>query len=106
MIREVAEKQSEIAVLCARYRVRRLELFGSGARAGTFDAERSDLDFVVTFDDLHPVAFADAWFGLWEGLAALFGRPVDLLTAESIRNPYLKESIERSRQTLYVEADV
>ena len=96
----VATRRAEIAALCRRFHVRELDLFGSAAR-GTFDPERSDLDFVVRFENLHPVAFADAWFGLREGLAALFGRPVDLLTAESITNPYLRESIERSRHVLY-----
>ena len=96
----VTDRQAEVAALCRRFRVRRLDLFGSAAR-GTFDAARSDLDFVVTFEELHPVALADAWFGLREGLAALFGRPVDLLTAESIRNAYLRESIERHHRTLY-----
>jgi predicted nucleotidyltransferase len=96
----VASRRAELASLCRRFHVRKLDLFGSAAR-GTFDPERSDLDFVVTFEDLHPVAFADAFFGLREGLAALFGRPVDLLTDDSIRNPYLRESIGRSRQALY-----
>lgn len=96
----VTGRRPEVAALCRRFHVRRLDLFGSAAR-GTFDAARSDLDFVVTFEELHPVALADAWFGLREGLAALFGRAVDLLTAESIRNPYLRESIERSRRNLY-----
>lgn len=96
----VTARHAEIAALCRRFHVRQLDLFGSAA-GGPFDPKRSDLDFVVRFEDLHPVAFADAWFGLREGLAALFGRSVDLLTADSIKNPYLRESIERSRQVLY-----
>lgn len=96
----VAARIAEVAALCRRFHVHRLDLFGSAAR-GTFDPERSDLDFVVTFEELHPVALADDWFGLREGLEALFGRPVDLLTDRSIRNPYLRESVERSRRTLY-----
>ncbi len=96
----VAARHAEIAELCGRFHVRRLDLFGSATR-GTFDPARSDLDFVVIFENLHPVALADAWFGLREGLAALFGLPVDLLTDRSIKNPYLRESIEKSRRTLY-----
>jgi len=96
----VVARLAEITALCRKFHVRRLDLFGSAAR-GTFDAARSDLDFVVTFEELHPVALADDWFGLREGLEALFGRPVDLLTDRSIRNPYLRESVERTRRTLY-----
>lgn len=100
MAETVATRRAEIAALCRRFHVRQLDLFGSAAR-GTFDPTRSDLDFVVTFENLHPVALADAWFGLREGLAALFGRPVDLLTANSISNPYLRDSIKRTRRVLY-----
>ena len=99
-IAEVDARRADVAALCRRFHVRELDLFGSAARGGFYPA-RSDLDFVVTFEDLPPVDFAEAFFGLRAGLAALFGRPVDLLTADSIRNPYLRESIERSRQVLY-----
>lgn len=93
-------RRAEVAVLCRRFHARRLDLFGSAAR-GTFDPERSDFDFVVTFDELPTVEFADVFFGLQEALADLLKRPVDLLTAESIRNPYLRDSIEKSRMVLY-----
>jgi len=96
----VLARRAEVAALCRRFHVRRLDLFGSAAR-GTFDPARSDLDFVVTFEELPIVAYADLFFGLQEALAALFGRPVDLLTDRSIKSPYLRESIEKSRMVLY-----
>ncbi len=96
----VLARRAEVGALCRRFHVRRLDLFGSAAR-GTFDPSRSDLDFVVTYEDLPTADFADVFFGLQEALANLFGKPVDLLTDESIRNPYLRESIENSRMVLY-----
>jgi predicted nucleotidyltransferase len=39
----VANKLPEVAELCRRFHVRRLELFGSAATAD-FDPERSDID--------------------------------------------------------------
>ncbi len=96
----VLARRAEVAVLCRRFHVRRLDLFGSATR-GTFDPERSDFDFVVTFAELPIVEFADMFFGLQEALADLLNRPVDLLTAESIRNPYLRDSIEKGRMVLY-----
>jgi predicted nucleotidyltransferase len=96
----VVARLAEVAALCRRFHVRRLDLFGSATR-GTFDPARSDLDFVVSFEEVPTAEFADAFFGLQEALAALFGRPVDLLTAESIRNPYLRDSIEKGRMVLY-----
>jgi hypothetical protein len=79
--------------------VRRLDLFGS-ATGDDFDADRSDLDFLVEFDSL-PGGYADIFFGLKESLEELFGRPVDLVAAPSIRNPYFRESVEAAKVPLY-----
>jgi uncharacterized protein len=100
MISEIALRREELQALCGRFHVRRLDVFGSAAR-GDFDPERSDIDFVVEFDcgaALHPF---DAYFGLKEGLEELFGRPVDLVEAGAVRNPYLIASIEQSRENVY-----
>jgi len=100
MIRLVEEKRDEIASLCQRYGVRRLELFGSGA-GEDFNTETSDLDFLVEFEPLKTGEYADAYFGLLEGLQHLFGRPVDLVMPRAVENPYLLEAINRSRALLY-----
>jgi uncharacterized protein len=101
MIAEIVSHRQELEELCRRFHVRRLDLFGS-ATGDDFDAERSDLDFLVEFDPRAPGALSfDAFFGLKESLEALFGRSVDLVEANAIRNPYLKASIERSRELLF-----
>ena len=85
MHERISRKRAEIAALCARYRILRLEVFGSAARGHDFDPERSDIDLLVTFApgtrydlDLH--------MSLEEALQQLFGRPVDLLTRETIES--------------------
>ena len=100
MIREVEERATSIESLCRRFRVRRLELFGSAA-SGSFNPESSDLDFLVEFEDLPPGEYAEAYFGLLEELQGMFRRNIDLVVAHSLRNPYLIESIQRSRALLY-----
>jgi hypothetical protein len=100
MIQEVKEHQGAIEALCRRFGVRRLELFGSAA-IGRFDPHSSDLDFLVEFDELQANEYADAYFGLLEELQSLFRRDIDLVVAKSVKNPYLRESIERSRAILY-----
>ena len=82
-------KRNEIAALCRRRRVSRLDVFGSAAR-GTFEAETSDLDFLVEFQALGPGERAEAYFGLLEDLEELFQRPVDLVMARAITNPYFR----------------
>ena len=46
---EIEGKRDEIAGICRRYRVSRLEVFGSAARGTDFDPETSDADFIVRF---------------------------------------------------------
>jgi predicted nucleotidyltransferase len=93
-------KRSEMTALCRRFHVRRLDLFGSAAR-GAFDPARSDLDFLVEFELMPPGEYADAFFGLREQLELLFGRPIDLVTVTSLQNPYLRASIEATRESVY-----
>jgi uncharacterized protein len=98
MIADIASRREELRELCRRFHVRRLDLFGSAARED-FDPERSDLDFLVEFQ---PEALSfDIYFGLKESLEALFGRSVDLVEPGAIRNPYLKTSIESSREPVF-----
>ena len=100
MIREIASHREELRELCRRFHVRRLDLFGSAAR-GDFDAEHSDVDFVVEFERNAPEHPFDTYFGLKEGLEALLGRKVDLVELNAVRNPYLKASIEENRENVY-----
>ena len=87
--------------LCRRFRVRRLDLFGSAATGRGFDPARSDLDFLVAFEPLPPVDYADAYFGLREALEALSGRPVDLVTEAALENPHLRQRVDLERRALF-----
>ncbi len=101
MINEIELHREELQALCRRFHVRRLDLFGSAAR-GDFDPEVSDIDFLVEFDREHPEALSfDTYFGLKEAFEALLGRPVDLVEPGAVRNPYLKASIEGSRELVF-----
>lgn len=86
--------------LCRRFHVRRLDLFGSAAD-GRFDPARSDLDVLVAFEEMPGAAYADAYFGLRDALAGLFGREVDLVTEPALENPYLRRQIEAQRRRLF-----
>jgi len=101
MLTMIAEHRPEIAALCRRFGVRRLDVFGSAAR-DDFDPARSDLDFLVEFDARAPAALSlKTYLGLKETLEALFGRNVDLVEPGAMHNPYVKASIERSRELLF-----
>jgi hypothetical protein len=100
MIRLIEEKREQIEAACRKFGVERLELFGSASRGG-FDPATSDLDFLVELEPPAGVGFADAFFGLQEELEQMFGRPVDLVSLRSLRNPYFLEGIATSRRLLY-----
>ena len=96
-------KRTELEELCVRFRVRRLELFGSAASGG-FDPERSDLDFLVEYGVLEPGTYADHYFGLLFALEDLFGCRVDLVMLSAVENPFFLQEIEASRTSLYAVA--
>jgi predicted nucleotidyltransferase len=96
----VQQHRDAIAALCERAHARRLDLFGSGVRED-FDPNRSDLDFLVSFDDLPPASYAHAFFALKDGLERLLERPVDLVVDRAIRNPYFRQQVEAERQAVY-----
>lgn len=100
MNRLIEEKRQELEKVCRRHRVQRIELFGSAAGAG-FDPASSDLDFLVTFQELGFNQHADAYFGLLEDLQALFQRPVDLVVASAIQNPYFRQAVDSTRTLIY-----
>jgi predicted nucleotidyltransferase len=96
----LTQHRPQIADLCRRFRVHRLELFGSAA-TDCFDAERSDVDFLVDFEPLAEGEHADAYFGLLAELESLLSRPIDLVMTRAIRNRYFLEAIEPTRTLLY-----
>jgi len=96
----IGQNRQEFERICRRHRVQRIELFGS-ATGAAFDPARSDLDFLVTFQDLDFNHYADAYFGLLEDLQALFQRPVDLVVPSAITNPYFRQAVDSTRTLLY-----
>ena len=101
IIPDVVEHAVDLARLCRRYRVLRLDLFGSASSSGHYEPEESDLDFLVEFQPLPAGAYADTYFGLLEALEQLFERPVDLVVASTIKNPYFRQSVEATRTPVY-----
>jgi len=77
------------------------ELFVFGSVLGDSFNEESDIDFVVNFSDVSLEDYADNYFDLKFSLERIFERDVDLLERKAIRNPYLLESIDSTKQLVY-----
>ncbi|HZD48588.1 MAG TPA: nucleotidyltransferase domain-containing protein [Silvibacterium sp.] len=97
---QIEQQREELVRLCRLYYVQRLAIFGSALRED-FYSQNSDFDFLVEFQPLPPGKYADAYFGLMEGLETLFRRPVDLVVESAIKNPYFLKSVQQSKTSLY-----
>jgi uncharacterized protein len=67
-------RRRDIAELCERFHVNRLEVFGSAARGTDFDPARSDVDLLVTYEPSTARPTLEEYFAFREQLEALFGR--------------------------------
>jgi len=85
--------------LCSKHKVGRLFAFGS-VLTERFQNE-SDVDFIVDFKEIDLYNYADNYFDLKFSLENLLKRDVDLLEDKAINNPYLRKSIDSSKQLIY-----
>ena len=100
MIDIVKNKMGEVIALCEKHGVKSISLFGSAVRNSM--NESSDIDFLVEFsENIDVLDYADNYFSLLEGLEDIFDRKIDLVSIKSLKNPILKEEINRSKVNLY-----
>ena len=88
-----------IVSLCERYKVNKLFVFGS-VLTDRFNDE-SDIDLVVDFKKDEVEDYFDNYFDFKYSLQDLFGREVDLVEEQSIRNPYFRKSVDSTKQLIY-----
>ncbi len=96
----IKERYTDFVDLCQSHRVDKMYAFGSSI-TDHFDPQTSDIDVVVKIDIDDPADRGEALLSLWDKLEELFQRRVDLLTEDSIRNPYLKANINRTKKLIY-----
>jgi uncharacterized protein len=91
----------QIRDICRNFHVLSLELFGSAVKE-TF-SPNSDLDFLVQFDDIPLEDYFENFINLKNSLERLLGRKVDLLETQTLKNPYLIESVNQNKVKIYGE---
>jgi len=90
--------RQKVAELCRRYGVAELALFGSALR-DDFLAD-SDVDVLVSFaPEAHPSLLE--LVELREDLKDLFGREVDLVERDGLRNPFRRRAILSTAEVVY-----
>lgn len=95
----VQQHIDQIRELCKVHHVKSLFAFGSVV-SGRMTKD-SDIDLVVDIDRKDPLEYTDDYFALKFQLERVFERPVDLLEAKSIRNPFLKKQIDATKTLVY-----
>jgi len=91
--------KNEINALCANHNVKSLYAFGS-VLTPQF-GKHSDIDLIVDFADIDVNNYADNYFDFKFSLQEIFNRPVDLLEAQAIKNPYFKQVVNQTKQLVY-----
>jgi predicted nucleotidyltransferase len=89
----------QISDLCQKHNVRKLFAFGS-VLTDRFNAQ-SDVDLIVDFDKNAVKDPFINYFDFKYSLENVFGREVDLLEDQPIRNSYLKKNIENTKTLIY-----
>jgi predicted nucleotidyltransferase len=90
--------KSQIEAFCRKWKVREFSLFGSVL--GDNFRPNSDVDVLVSFEE-------DAGWDLYdlvdmiEELKGIFGREVDLIEQDAIRNPFRRKSILAGKEVVY-----
>ncbi len=88
-----------IKAICQNRHVVRLFSFGS-INTDRFN-NNSDIDLLVEFGSIDIEEYADNYFDLIEDLEDLLQRRVDLVTIKSIKNPYFKKEVDKTRQLIF-----
>ena len=90
---------NKLTMLCKQHKVKELYIFGSILTEGFNDL--SDVDFLVQFDDIDILDYFDNYMDFKEKLENLFGRQIDLLENQAIRNPIFRKVLDRDKSLVY-----
>ncbi len=88
-----------IKKLCEKYSVKTLSAFGSVTRDDF--QKKSDIDFVVDFNENDPFKYTDLYFQLKEKLEELLKRQIDLIEERGIKNSFFKKELDETKLLIY-----
>ena len=93
----IGKIKSQYPYLSSEFGIKRIGIFGSVAKQA--ERDQSDIDLVVEFD--RPIGLK--FMSLSEYMEKLFGRKVDILTKDGIRNIRVKRvSTDIEKDIIYV----
>lgn len=91
-------EKDKLRDFCCRWEVRELSIFGSALRADFNDD--SDIDLLLSLNPNAPWSLYE-WIDMIEELKSIFGRDIDLVSLEGLRNPFRRKAILNDREVIY-----
>ncbi|MBE0638649.1 MAG: nucleotidyltransferase domain-containing protein [Bacteroidales bacterium] len=95
----IMQHKDKLVELCKNHNVSELYLFGSASKNKL--AENSDVDLLITFENVKLEDYFDNYMDLKEQLEILFSRPVDLVENNAIKNPVFRKVVDRDKILVY-----
>jgi len=93
-------KYDDIRLLCKRYQISKLWVFGSSIRDDFKD--KSDIDILVSYNPKNTVTLIDELY-IQDELSKLFNRNIDLVEIETVKNPIRYKNIIATREIIYAD---
>lgn len=95
----IENHKEKLIRLCKNHKVDKMYLFGSALRPD-FN-EQSDVDFLVRFKSIDLANYFENYMSFKENLKEILGREVELLEEQTLKNPVLINSINKSKELIY-----
>lgn len=96
---EIYKYEDKIKEICEKLHIKKLAVFGS-ATTDKFGPE-SDIDIIIEFYYEQNENLFDKYFMLKEELTNIFHRPIDIIVERSVKNPFLKQTIDSTKRNIY-----
>ena len=97
--RIISDNIDRIKTLCAHRKVKPIFAFGSVC-TDRFSPS-SDIDLLIAFEPMDYGDYADNFFFLAEEFERLFQRKVDLITENSLANPFFIKAVNKTKVKIY-----
>jgi predicted nucleotidyltransferase len=100
----ISRNIDKIGKICQEHKVERLFVFGSIASGNV--TTNSDIDLLISFsDDITIDEYTENYFKLHHLFEEIFHRPVDLITENSLSNPFFIHTLEKTKILIYESKD-
>jgi len=99
IVNDINFESEEFIELCKAHKVKELYAFGSIVNGSFTNA--SDVDLLVNISEKDPLNRGELLLSIWDKFELYFDRKVDLLTNNSLKNPYLRTEIDKTKKLIY-----